>query len=464
MLPDGSRPWVLPAVGPDPPFRFPDVDKRTLANGVRLWTVEHRQASLITLVLVIPTGAGSDPPHQAGLAALTADLLDEGSRDRGGIELHKALARIGGYLNTEVTSDVTALSLTALARHTCDAVSLLIEIATQPRFDPSEFERVRELRVNRLTQIQQVPSTVADRVFLETLYGSHPYGHLAIGTELSLRALAVDDVATFHAKWYAPSRWTLIAVGDVGGSGLRQRAAALAGAIPDSSGLRPSADRLGLSDPPPPRERLVFVPRDGAVQSEIRLGHVGAARSTPDYHALLVLNMVLGGQFVSRLNLSLREDKGYTYGARTVFDCRLGRGPFSLQVSVETAATAAAIRVAVCEIADIREARPPTVAELAVARAALTRGFPRRCETAGQIARVAMQLALFDLPSDYFTEFVPRVAAVSADEVTRAASRHLHPDQLVAVVVGSRAEVHTSLSGLGFGDPVERRQCPISVH
>jgi len=446
----------LPVLGVDPQFRFPGVERRMLTNGVRLWSVDHRHTSLFTLLLLIPSGSAADPLARPGLAALTADLLDEGSGDRSGIEFHEALGRIGGHFRTEVTSDATLLSVTALARHANEAIALLVEVVTRPLFATSEFTRVRDLRLHRLTQLRQVPAVVAERAYLETLYGAHPYGHLAIGTNTSLRALTTEDVAAFHAEHYAPSRWTLIAVG--GGEGAEMRG--LADQLLDSVPVSPSADAAppsphGPPAPPPPRDRLVFIPRVGAVQSEIWIGHLGATRRTVDYHALLLMNMVLGGQFVSRLNLNLREDKGYTYGTRTVFDCRLGRGPFTFQASVQTSATADAIRQVVREISDIRDKRPVTPAEVAMGCAALTRGFPRNFETAGQIAVAVAKLALFDLPPNYFSEFVRRVAAVDVAEVTRVASVYLKPEKLVAVVVGSRAEVLASLSNLGFGEPVQ---------
>jgi predicted Zn-dependent peptidase len=181
---------------------------------------------------------------------------------------------------------------------------------------------------------------------------------------------------------------------------------------------------------------------------------VATARNSPDYHALLVLNMVLGGQFVSRLNMKLREEKGYTYGARTSFDFRRGPGPFVLQVSVKTEVTADAIRESLAEIRAIRDERPPTGDELAGARAALTRGYPRSFETASQIARAAAQLALYELPDDYFSTFVPRVREVDAESVGRAARTHIEPERLVAVIVGDRERVSSPLEAAGLG-PVQ---------
>jgi predicted Zn-dependent peptidase len=200
--------------------------------------------------------------------------------------------------------------------------------------------------------------------------------------------------------------------------------------------------------------RVVLISREGAAQSELRIGHLAARRDTPDYAPLLVMNAVLGGQFVSRLNLKLREEKAFTYGARTGFDWRRGVSPFSMQASVHTAATAEAIADTLKECADIRDTRPPTDQELALAKASLTRGYPRNFETVQQVARSVAQLAIFDLPDTYFEEFVPRVNTVTAADVTRVARTYLDPDRTVALVVGDRAATEQSLEALGRGAPL----------
>jgi zinc protease len=200
--------------------------------------------------------------------------------------------------------------------------------------------------------------------------------------------------------------------------------------------------------------RLNIVPRSGAPQSELRIGHVAASRSTPDYHALLAANMVLGGQFVSRINLNLRGDKGITYGARTAFEFRKRPGPFALHVSVDKAATALAIRESIGEIAAIRSDRPVSAEELSVGVAALTRGYARNFETLDQIARAVAQIALFDLPDDYYSRFVPRIEAVTPEEVTQVAARHLDPDRLTTVIVGDLEHVGQNLGPLDLGQPV----------
>ena len=197
-----------------------------------------------------------------------------------------------------------------------------------------------------------------------------------------------------------------------------------------------------------------MVPRPGAPQSELRIGHVAVARSTPDYHALVAANMVLGGQFVSRINLNLREDKGFTYGARTAFDFRRRPGPFALQVSVQTGATARAVAESIGEIAAIRGARPITAEELGLGIAALTRGYARNFETADHIARAVMQLALYELADDYFAQFVPRIERVTTDEATAVMARHLDPAGLTTLVVGDLDVVHDEIANLGLGEPL----------
>jgi predicted Zn-dependent peptidase len=199
--------------------------------------------------------------------------------------------------------------------------------------------------------------------------------------------------------------------------------------------------------------RLAVIAREAAPQSELRIGHLSAHRNSPDYAALLVMNAVLGGQFVSRINLKLREEKGYTYGARSGFDWRRGIAPFSLQASVHTAATADAIADCYAELDGIRGERPPSDSEMALAKASLTRGYPRGFETAHQVARAVAQLVLYGLPDTYFEEFVPRVSAIESDDVVRVAERYLDPARTVTLVVGDYQAVGPSLGPLGLGEP-----------
>ena len=445
---------VLPPLGEPTSLAFPEIVSDTLPGGVQLRTVDHRQHALVSLVLLLRSGSAADPAGSEGLAGFTAALIDEGSDHFTARALHESLGDIGGRLGTDVFSDATVLSITALARHAADALKLLLDVATAPRFDVLDVNRVRTLRISRIAQQRHSAGAVADRLFLRALYGQHPYGHVPIGTENALAVIGVEDLRAFHATHYALSNWTVVAVGGSSVSDLRSIVqdgiSSLASA---PSGARPH-HAAPPADPALPSERLVFVPREGAVQSELRVGSLGVARGVSGYEALSVMDTVLGGQFVSRLNLNLREAKGYTYGASSSFDARCGRGPFVVRTAVDADVTAEAVGEVVREIREIRGVRPVTNEEVMVARSALTRGFPRSFETAGQVARAVMRLTVFDLPDDEYTTFVPRIEGVDRDAVTTAARRHLHPGELIVVVVGPPA-VRASLVDLGFGEPVD---------
>jgi zinc protease len=445
---DRSR---LPTPGAERPFVFPAIRRTTLSNGLRIWTVEHRQVPLIAVLALVPAGASADPPDRPGLAAITGDMLDEGSGDKSALDVHEALGRIGAQLDLDVGHDATVLGLTSLERHLDRGLELMRDMIVRPRFDQREFDRVRDLRLNRLLQLKDVPPALAERAFAQLLYRNHPYGHLPIGSEGSLRAMMIRDITSFHRRAFLPAQTTIIAVGDAAHDRL---AAAVTAAFDGwkAESPEPLPDPAGFAAPPAPGNRVALVHRAGAAQSELRIGHVALSRSSPDYHGALVANMILGGQFVSRINMNLREDKGYTYGVRTAFEFRRAPGPFVLSASVQADATADAVREALAEMEAIRGGRPITHEELELGRASLTRGYPRNFETADQVARGAAQLALYGLPDDYFTTFVPKVQALDEQRVMNIAAAHIDPPRLLTVVVGDRDKILPSLKALDMGE------------
>ena len=445
---DRSR---LPEVGPEAPFTFPVIRIRRLDNGLAVRTAQHRGVPVITFVLQVPAGSGCDPSEQGGLAGIAADMLDEGTGRLSAIDIAEALAGIGADVAMDVGPDVATLSLTTLTRFADRGAELLASLATRPSLQDEDFQRARQLRLDRLRQHRDVPLVVAERAFLRLLYRDHPYGHLAIGNERALRAMRIEDVRRFHSQVYRPDGATLIVVGAESDDDLVRIAERAFGQWRPPAG--PAPDRPP-NVAPAAAPRLALMRRDGAQQSYLRIGQLSARRDTPDYPALVVMNAVLGGQFVSRINLKLREEKGYTYGARTGFDWRRGLSPFALDVAVDSAATVDAVRDALHELTAIRGDRPATPEEMVLARASLTRGFPRNFETAQQVARGVAQLALYDLPDTYFEEFVPRVNAVALDDVTRVASSYLQPDRLTTLIVGDPDVIAEPLGSLQLGEPM----------
>jgi len=453
MRADRTRP---PDIGPDPPFRLPAAHRHELSNGLRVRTIEHAAAPVTTFIVMIDGGSGADPSGREGLTALTVDLVDEGTGALSALEVSDAMARIGGQYDADVGADATVFTLTTLARFAERGATLLADLIVRPSLREHDFERIRQLRLDRLRQLKDLPAALGERALLRLFYGGHPYGHLAIGSEAALRALTVDDSARFHAATFSPRQATIVAAGNQGHASLLALVERTFGAWPATSTASDAGGPPASSIEPAaaPAPRLALVPRAGAQQSDLRIGHLGTRRDTADYFPLLVMNAVLGGQFVSRVNLKLREEKGFTYGARTGFDWRRGRSPFSLQASVHTASTAEAIRDSLNELDAIRGPRPVTDEELVLAKASLTRGYPRNFETVEQVARGAAQLALYGLPDTYFEDFVPNVHAVTTSAVTDAAARHLDPARMTTLVVGDREAVEASLVDLDLGAPV----------
>ena len=457
MRVDRSQP---PAIGADPAFTFPRMARHILGNGLAVRTIEHYTVPVVSFVMLIDGGVVSDPPGQEGLAAMTADMVDEGTGDLTAIEVSESLAQIGAEYDVDVGADAVVFTLTTLERFVERGGALLADLLVRPSLRIEDFDRVRQLRLDRLRQLKDSPPAVAERAFLRLMYPDHPYGHLAIGTQASLRRLELEHVVQCHGALFQPNRATLVIAGPLTHDELREIADTAFGGWEASASGRPGPfgpgnDALKLPDVEPGAHspRLTVIPREGAAQSELRIGHLSAHRSSPDYPSLLVMNAVLGGQFVSRINLKLREEKGFTYGARTGFDWRRRLSPFGLQASVHTAATAEAIRDSLTELDGIRGARPPTDNEMLLARASLTRGYPRNFETVQQVARSVAQLALYDLPDTYFEEFIPRVNAVSADDVVRAAQRYIDPQRASTLIVGDYSAIADSLVSLGFGPP-----------
>lgn len=439
----------LPVPDPPPGIRFPAMTRSLLAPGLDLCTVERRELPLVCLVWLWHTGTAADAGDAPGLAALTADLLDEGTASLTMTELHDALAGIGGQLDTDIGHDATVLSVLALSAHRERAVELFVDMAERPRLDAPDVERVKGLRLNRLRQLRHSAAALADLLFMRRLYGEHPYGRPGIGTEASLERFDAGDVRAFHDR-LAATRATIIVVGDLThaeAERLVQR---------HLSARAREAASLITAPQQEPGSRLLFVPREGAAQSELRVGRVSVPRRSPEYHAMVVTNMLLGGAFVSRINMKLREEKGVTYGARSTFQFLREAGPFSVQASIQSEATAESLRDVLLELDALGDARPVSSDELASARDALTRGYARGFETVEQVARAAAQLALFELPDDTFDEFSERIDCVTSEDVTRVARGWLRSEHMQAVVVGEPSASLAGLGAVGLGTPEHR--------
>ena len=440
---------VRPAAGPTPAVHAPAVVQRTLPNGLQLWVVTDRELPMLNARLVIRAGAAQEGAA-AGLASVTAGLLDEGSGARSATAFADAVDRLGITLGAGAGDEATTVSLTTLARTADSAFALMGAMVTEPTFAAEEIERDRKSRLQALAQQKDQPTVIATQTFDRLVYGAaHPYGHPANGTVASIGAITRDDIAGLYRKFYLPNNATLVIVGDVTPAEAARLATLAFGNW--QRGTVPSLATTAPAAPVTSSTGVFLVDKPDAAQSEIRIGQVGAARSSPDYYPLTVMNAILGGQFTSRINLNLREAKGYTYGARSGFSFDRGPGPFVASAGVVSAKTDSSLIEFMRELRDIRTTRPATAAEATFAKDALIRSYPRRIETGAGVAGELATLALFDLPPAELTNVVARTQAVTVDDVNRVAKADLNPDRFTIVVVGDLAKVQAGIEALKLG-------------
>jgi zinc protease len=435
----------MPAVAP--PVRLPRIERRTLAGGVRLLVVRRAGLPLTDVHLVLPRGAAADSPAVAGRATLCAALLEEGTASRDAIAIAEALESVGAELRVRCGWDATTLMLHSLSTHTPAAMTVVGDLVRHADFGAAAFQRRQAEQLARIEQDRAEPRIVAARTFDRVVYGArHPYGAPIAGTADSVQALRREDVAGFHAARLDPRQCFLVAVGDVDADDFATLAErSLAGL----AGAEAPADPLPAAPPAAPTA-FHIVDRPGASQSEIRAGLAGPPRSSPDYMPLLVMNTVLGGSFTSRLNQRLREEKGFTYGARSAFAFRRAGGPFHVEVAVYTGNTAETAADILAEVRRMAH-EPVPEPELARARNYLAYGLPRSLEAGADLAGRLAVAELHGLGDDWLPRYVERVQAVGPDDVLRAAAAALDAARTAVVVVGDRALVEPDLAALEAG-------------
>ena len=437
----------MPAVGDPLSVQLPPVERATLSNGLRVLVVEKRELPVVDVALITRAGAAADMPSVAGRAALAAELLDEGTTTRSALDIAEQADRLGAALYTRASWDETDAGLHVLAPRLAPALELLMDVALRPAFAEAEVERKRRERLAAIVQEQDEPRVVASHAFTHALYGEqHPYGAPLGGDAASVGGLDRDALAAFHRERQRPRNAFLVVVGDV------RTAEIVAGMERAFAGWTDEAVPADEPPPAPAREptSIRIVDRPGAPQSELRIGHTGAPRGTPDYFPLQVLNTILGGAFTSRLNTRLRQEKGFTYGASSGFALRRHGGPFAASSAVFTGATAEAVAIVLEELHRITEERV-SGSELERAQQYLALGLPRRFETTGDVARHVAEQELFGLGDDFYSEYVARIRAVTADDVLSAAQRHIDATAATVVIAGDRAAIEGDLQALDVG-------------
>lgn len=442
---------TAPVVAPLPPLVAPAPLCFRLSNGIDVIAVRREVAPIVSLNLVLRTGADHDGAARAGLASLTAEMLDEGAGTRSSLEIAESLERLGADLYLGTGRDGSQLTLQVPTKEFVPALDIASDVILRPRLEQADWERVVHDRLTALAQRRDQPESVAELVAAMTLFGpQHPYGRPVDGMEATVAALKLDDVKRCHDTFWRPNNAIIALAGDFDPATLRDRLEHAFGAW--------KAAPLPASPPTPPLPplpRLVMVDRPGAPQSIIRVIGPGSWRHAPDRPGLSMLNVVLGGSFTSRLNFTLREKKGYTYGAGSSFSTYRRPSAFVARSSVFTQMTAAAVTDFLIEIGRMStdEIEPD---EITKARASLLGRTAESLSTSSGTAATFAEVGLYELPIDEPGRFIDAAAVTGAAEMRTLAARYLDPDKLGIVIVGDRAVIEPELRAIGLPAPVMR--------
>jgi zinc protease len=434
----------VPAPGPQPVLRVPTWTRSPLGSGAELIVSEKDDLPLVSFTISFLGGADQfEPADRRGVGSLTAAMLSEGTTTKTGEELSNALQLLGTSVSTRVGAETASIGFISTSGKFGATLDILADMLLHSTFPADALERLRGQRLVALAQAKAQPGAIAARVFPRVLYGpAHPFGQPV--TETSTKAITRDDVVSFHQRFFKPGRALVTVVGAVKPAEVK---AAIDRAL---EAWARGGEKPAFSYPPVPPQQattIYVVDRPGAAQATFAIGAPGPPRTTPDYYALEVMNTILGGQFQSRLNANIREEKGYSYGVRSGFAFGKGPGPFRTGGDVVGDKTDAALVEFMNELRGIQGTRPITDEELATAKSAIIQGLPSMFESVNGINAAISDLWLDGLPDDYYQQYGKAIDAVTKDDVVRVAKRYIPLDRLAVVIVGDRTAIEKPLEG-----------------
>ena len=437
---------MMPTAGAIPSFSPPVPSRFRLSNGMNVLLVRRSELPMVACGLLVRAGAVSDAAILPGLAHMTASMLSEGTSSRPSMQIAEEMEFLGSHLASDAAREYVLLSAESLTAQWPAVLAILADVAIDPTFPEEELERVRKERLVDLKRVADNPAAIAARASRALLYGpSTGYGHPITGTEESVAAMARDGLVSHHKSHYSPENATLIVVGDVTEGELMSNADACFGAWKGGSeeGYTMDADTDSIEP-----TTIYIADKPGAAQSVIRAGFLTVPRRHPDYYTLTLLNNVFGGDFSARLNMNIRQDKGYSYGYHSTIEWLTGPSALVAGGGVQTEVTKEAISETLREFADIKGDRPVTLDEFNDSRDGVLRGLPGQFETQHQVLQLLTRLVAFNLPDDYFSSYVDSLNAVSLSDVNRLAKSGLDDGHLRILVVGDRAVVEPRLREL----------------
>jgi zinc protease len=441
----------LPELGAFPELRLPKLQHSTLANGMKVVLAERHETPLVNLWVVLDAGYAADQSALPGAAQATAALLTGGTKGRTALQISDEQAVLGAQLGAYSNLDVSVVRLSALKAKLDPSLALYADVILNPVFPQEDFARQQKQQLAAIQREKVTGVAMGLRVLPALLYGKgHSYGNslTGSGTEESVAKLTREDLVKFHQTWFRPNNGTLVVVGDTTMAEITPKLEKLF-----AGWTKRDVPAKNISHVPFPAKPVVYImDRPGALQSDILVGQVAPPHNSPDEIAMETMNSIFGSDFGARINMNLREDKHWSYGATSVlFDAR-GQQPFLVYAPVQSDKTKESLDELNKEFRGIVGNRPPVAAELQRAQNSMTLKLPGSRETIDAVGSSILEQVQFGLPDDYYATFAQKVRSLGVPAVTDAAKSTIHPDNLVWVVVGDRAKIEAGIRQLGLGE------------
>lgn len=436
-----------PPLGTEPKdVKFPEFFDIMLPNGTNLIVIENHKIPLVTVRLVFTNAGSYNDGEKFGLASLTSEMLMKGTKQRTALQIADDIDYLGGVLSTASDWDGSYITLSVLKKHLQKGIEILTDVLLNPVFEHSELERLRMQRLSSILMNKDEPSNLSEKRFNKTIYRNLPYANPQEGTEESIKNLNTNDLKEFYCNNYLSNNLIIAFVGDITSE------EALKTCEDNFINLRSNFNHsvnIGKMSEDKSLTKVYIVNKADAVQSNLKIGHIGISRNNPDYLKVLVMNTLVGGYFGSRINYTLREKYGYTYGARTSFSCYLYSGDFSADTDVRNEVTDKSVSIIIDELQRITS-EEVTDEEMQTVKNYLTGTFSLQLETANQIAAKVILLKLYNLPKDYYSKYISNIKAITKLDILETARKYIKPEELKIIVSGDYKKIKDKL--LNFGE------------
>jgi zinc protease len=440
-----------PEPGTPPELKLPKLQRATLSNGLNLILAERHEVPLVNFWMTVDAGYAADQSAAPGTASMTTSLLDFGTTTRSALQINDEVALLGAELSANSNLDVSAVRLSALKANLEPSLELYADVILNPAFPETDFGRQQKQHLAAIQREESTPVQMALRVFPRLLYGeNHAYGNplTGSGTPASVENMTRGDLVKFHQAWFRPNNATLIIVGDITLSEVIPKLERVFAAWKPGKAPAKNINAVELA----PKPSVTIIDKPGALQSVIIAGHVAPPTANPREIAIEAMNDVLGGNFSARINMNLREDKHWSYGAMSRMVGARGQRPFFVIAPVQSDKTKEALAEIDKELRGLLGDRPATPEELAKVQANTTLSLPGSRETMNAVGQSIIDLVQFGLPDDWYETYAGKVRALRTGDIAAAASEVIHPESVVWVVVGDRAHIEASVRELNLGE------------